>query len=155
MPKSYKELALGSWSVHSTLSDRFDATELGSDSSSMDAFSTRSVSQRKRSHSTTAYSTSLLAAAAGSQVLTYEFINTQAIQPPANATAGQYEAIQTSNERTEFGVSSLKWSPDSKSILVYEEGERAICWTSRFFTGDPCAMIRNDLANYSSCSCAT
>ncbi|KAK3820009.1 MAG: WD40-repeat-containing domain protein [Benniella sp.] len=84
----------------------------------MDAFSTRSVSQRKRSHSTTAYSTSLLAAAAGSQVLTYEFINTQAIQPPANATPGQYEAIQTSNERTEFGVSSLKWSPDNKMLAV-------------------------------------
>ncbi|KAF9982458.1 hypothetical protein BGZ65_002837 [Modicella reniformis] len=83
----------------------------------MEAFHTRPVSQRKRSHSTTAYSTSLLAAAVGSQVLTYEFISNQAVQRVSSA-AGQYEAVQTSNERTEFGVSGLKWSPDNKMLAV-------------------------------------
>lgn len=126
----------------------------------MDPIQPRLVAQRKRSYSTTAYSsleedqdhqstatstflsgtngssnsttsqqavqpTCLLATAAGTQVLTYEFIDNGTVAPFSSSTnaskqqqapivPGQFDGIQMSNERTAFTMASLRWSPDSK-----------------------------------------
>ncbi|KAF9437961.1 Protein nedd1 [Entomortierella beljakovae] len=119
----------------------------------MDAYPTRPVTQRKRSYSTTAYSSqeeeslsnsnsnvnsntisqahssNYLAVAVGLQVLTYEYRNTDPVissksQPPPVATLGQYEGIQISNERVPTGISSLKWSPDNTILAVEAQDGR-------------------------------
>jgi hypothetical protein len=126
----------------------------------MDPTQPRPVAQRKRSYSTTAYSSledhhqstatstflsgtngsshsttgqqaaqpiCLLATAAGTQVLTYEFIDNGTVAPFSSSTIankqqqvpivpGQFDGIQMSNERTAFTMASLRWSPDSKSF---------------------------------------
>ncbi|KAF9183768.1 Protein nedd1 [Haplosporangium sp. Z 767] len=126
----------------------------------------RTLSQRKRSYSTTAYSSleedahalsnnktggaaatvahahaqasppkCLLAAAVGSQLLTYEFISNsidnptatpklpQQQQPPI-AIPGQYEGTLISKERTAHRVSSLKWSPDNALLAIEAQDGR-------------------------------
>ncbi|KFH71633.1 hypothetical protein MVEG_01929 [Podila verticillata NRRL 6337] len=112
----------------------------------------RLAGQRKRSYSTTAYSsheeesplvasspslpTCLLATAVGAQVMTYEFIKhgTEPMPPSKLTTAsqGQYEGIMMSNERTTYGaISSLKWSPDNTILAVEAQDGRIIVYNNK------------------------
>lgn len=121
----------------------------------------RLAGQRKRSYSTTAYSsheeesplaasspslpTCLLATAVGAQVMTYEFIKHDAEPlPPSKSTTasqGQYEGIMMSNERTTYGaISSLKWSPDSKCELFFEVTNKAKSTYIEIEIPSPCTL---------------
>ncbi|KAG0074220.1 Protein nedd1 [Podila epicladia] len=111
----------------------------------------RLAGQRKRSYSTTAYSsqedsllaasepslpTCLLATAVGTQVMTYEFIKqgTEPIPPSKSTTVspGQYEGTLMSNERTTYGaISSLKWSPDNTILAVEAQDGRIIVYNNK------------------------
>ncbi|KAF9332772.1 Protein nedd1 [Podila minutissima] len=112
----------------------------------------RLAGQRKRSYSTTAYSsheeesplaasapslpTCLLATAVGTQVMTYEFIKhgTEPMPPskPTTVSPGQYEGILMSNERTTYGaISSLKWSPDNTILAVEAQDGRIIVYNNK------------------------
>ncbi|KAF9304291.1 Protein nedd1 [Mortierella antarctica] len=112
----------------------------------------RLAGQRKRSYSTTAYSsheeesplaasapslpTCLLATAVGTQVMTYEFIKhgTEPMPPskPTTVSPGQYEGVLMTNERTTYGaISSLKWSPDNTILAVEAQDGRIIVYNNK------------------------
>ncbi|KAG0200023.1 Protein nedd1 [Mortierella sp. GBA30] len=112
----------------------------------MDTSESRPLTQRKRSYSTTAYSsqeeealisnngikgtnhlpTCLLAAATDSQLVCYEFTNnaatppliTSKLQQPPIAAPGQFDGIQMSRVKIADGVASVKWGPDNTMLAV-------------------------------------
>ncbi|KAF9947199.1 Protein nedd1 [Mortierella alpina] len=126
----------------------------------MDTAEPRPITQRKRSYSTTAYSsqeeetafansrpgqaqaplpTCLLATAAGNQLMCYEFINNGTVsstaaskqsQPPI-AVPGQYDGIKMSGVKLTHGVSSLKWSPDNTMLAIEGRDGRVSLHDSR------------------------
>ncbi|CAO3565142.1 unnamed protein product [Mortierella alpina] len=126
----------------------------------MDAPESRPITQRKRSYSTTAYSsqeeeaafannksdhaqaplpTCLLATTVGSQLMCYEFINNGTVsstaaskqsQPPI-AVPGQYDGIKMSGVKLSHEVSSLKWSPDNTLLAIEGRDGRVSLHDSR------------------------
>ncbi|KAG9325782.1 hypothetical protein KVV02_005706 [Mortierella alpina] len=126
----------------------------------MDTPESRPITQRKRSYSTTAYSsqeeeaafvnnkpdqaqaslpTCLLATTAGNQLICYEFINNGNVsstaaskqsQPPI-AIPGQYDGIKMSGVKLSHGVSSLKWSPDNTMLAIEGHDGRVSLHDSR------------------------
>ncbi|KAF9968120.1 Protein nedd1 [Mortierella alpina] len=126
----------------------------------MDTPESRPITQRKRSYSTTAYSsqeeeaafannkpdhaqaplpTCLLATVVGNQLMSYEFINNGTVfstaaskqsQPPI-AVPGQYDGIKMSGVKLSHEVSSLKWSPDNTMLAVESRDGRISLHDSR------------------------
>ncbi|KAF9574877.1 Protein nedd1 [Mortierella alpina] len=126
----------------------------------MDPPESRPITQRKRSYSTTAYSsqeeeaafannkpdhaqaplpTCLLAATAGNQLMCYEFINNGTVPSTPGpkhsqlpiAVPGQYDGIKMSGVKLSHGVSSLKWSPDNTMLAIEGHDGRVSLHDSR------------------------